>query len=58
LRRLSGSVRGCLKTTYLDRDPVVGEKRPSPGDASPPRQPRIRLVPKRKVNESKKKESA
>jgi hypothetical protein len=42
----------------LDRDPVVGEKRPSPGDASPPRQPRIRLVPKRKVNDSKKKESA
>jgi len=44
----------------LDRDPVVGEKRPSPGDASPPHQPRIpiRLVPKRKVNDSKKKESA
>jgi hypothetical protein len=37
---------------------VVGEKRPSPGDASPPRQTRIRLVPKRKVNDSKKKESA
>ena len=40
----------------LDRDPVVGEKRPSPGDASPPHQPRIplRLIPKRKVNDSKK----